>query len=170
MNLCSSWCPGLPFILLDVAVFLFVAGHALELFLKCWNWRHSVARHLLTIDTLISTLTTLLFVAGMSIWIYTWNIQGWNPKDIRFRIADSFYCVASVLCFFRFTDVFSASRKLGKMELSLTAMLEDVFYFAILVCFVFLSFATGIRKLYSFYAVAKKRNTPMQKLVFLSLS
>ena len=147
-----------------MAIFVFVIGHAFDLFVNCWiiMWRQNIKQSILSTGTLIiSFLTTLLFITGLSIWSDTWRSDnGWNPKDKRLETADIFYSLASLLCFFSFTHVLRAFRKLGTMELSLTAMLEDVLYIAILVIYFFLPFVTAILKLYSFYAVSKKKIIP----------
>ena len=105
-------------------------------------------------------VTTVLFVVSCGLWISAWirNKDTWNPKDKMFQDSDIIFSVASVMSFLHLTFILRAHRGLGALEISLTNMLEDVFYFAVLFFFLFLSFATGIRKLYSYHASATNKD------------
>ena len=108
----------------------------------------------------LRSVTTVLFVVSYMLWISAWkrNKDTWNPKDKMFQDSDIIYSVASVMSFLHLTFILRVHRRFGTLELSLVNMLKDVFYFAVLFFFLFLSFATGIRKLYSYHASATNKD------------
>ena len=103
--------------------------------------------------------TTVLFLTSYGLWFSAWNRNKytWNPKDKMFQDSDIIYSVASVMSFLHLTFILRVDRRFGTLEISLINMLKDVFYFAVLFFFLFLSFATGIRKLYSYHASATNK-------------
>ena len=160
----------------DAIIFVFVLGFALEPILwlceKCCckckcekretpdNSCNCECKWPLSWHMFLRYVTTVLFVLSYGLWASAWkrNEDTWNPKDKMFQDSDIIFSVASVMSFLHLTFILRAHRGLGALEISLTNMLEDVFYFAVLFFFLFLSFATGIRKLYSYHASATNKD------------
>ena len=123
------------------------------------KYKFKYKRHL-SWHTFVRFVTTALFLVSYVLWFIAWkrNKDTWSTNDKMFQDAVICYSVASVVSFLHVTSILRVHRKLGTLELSLRYMLKDMFYFAVLFFFLFISFATGIRKLYSYHASATKKD------------
>ncbi|XP_067017229.1 short transient receptor potential channel 5-like isoform X1 [Acropora muricata] len=107
----------------------------------------------------VDSLIILAFVVSYVIW-YSGN--KWNPENVTFVVADVIFSSAIVMSFFHLTHIFQVNSVLGPLQLSLYRMLNDVFHFLLLFLVLYLSFATGLAKIYRYYVASqlelKKRN------------
>ena len=70
-------------------------------------------------------------------------------------MADVLYASATVLAFFHLSHAFQVSSTLGPLQLSLYRMLKDVAKFLFIFLMLFIAFATGLIKIYSYYVVSQ---------------
>lgn len=100
------------FLLSDIFVFVFVVTFLLRRLVSFWlylqtlstipryqrNWRHFFPEPL----TSVECASLLCFITAFSLWITRWNqLHGWRPSDKYYQFVDVFYCLASLLCFFK---------------------------------------------------------------------
>ena len=135
---------------------IFVAGFSLRqalaaskqgiqfYFSKWWNVMH--------------TLTLCTFLASYTLWLGTWGIYGdWKPRKDTFTMADVLYASAIVMTFLNFTYVFQVNKTLGPLQLSLYRMLKDVLKFLIIFLMLYIAFAAGVMKVYSYYHASQTK-------------
>ena len=61
------------------------------------------------------------------------------------------YASATVMAFFHLARVFQVNSVLGPLQLSLYKMLKDVLKFLAIFLLLYIAFATGVAKIYSYY-------------------
>ncbi|XP_074629600.1 short transient receptor potential channel 4-like [Acropora palmata] len=113
---------------------------------------------------IVDSLIIVAFVASYVIWFSAMWYSGnkWEPENVAFLIADVIFSSAVVMSFFHLTHIFQVDSVLGPLQLSLYRMLNDVFEFLLLFLVLYISFATGLSKIYGYYIASqlelKKRN------------
>ena len=114
------------------------------------------------------TLFTLL--AAYIVWLVTWLsvYEEWQPRKNAFIVADVLYASATVLAFFHLAHAFQVSSTLGPLQLSLYRMLKDVAKFLFIFLMLFIAFATGLIKIYSYYVVSQVRVNSRTSIHMLS--
>lgn len=111
---------------------------------KWWNW--------------VDVLIVLMFWTSYGIWIFSLVRFGfkWEPQENVFIIADVFYAGASIVAYFHLTHVFQVHSTMGPLQLSLYKMLKDVLRFLFIFLLLYISFATGVVRLYSYYVSSQR--------------
>ncbi|RMX40941.1 hypothetical protein pdam_00023755, partial [Pocillopora damicornis] len=140
---------------IDYAVLFFLVGFLLQ---EIWEvakqgFRIYISKWWNVVDTM--TLFTLL--AAYIVWLVTWLsvYKEWQPRKNAFIVADVLYASATVLAFFHLAHAFQVSSTLGPLQLSLYRMLKDVAKFLFIFLMLFIAFATGLIKIYSYYVVSQ---------------
>ena len=70
-------------------------------------------------------------------------------------MADTIYASATVMAFFHLAHVFQVNSVLGPLQLSLYKMLKDVLKFLAVFLLLYIAFATGVAKIYSYYVASQ---------------
>ncbi|XP_067017232.1 short transient receptor potential channel 5-like isoform X1 [Acropora muricata] len=104
-------------------------------------------------DSVIISLLMLSFVLWVSAYFYFGN--KWKPEKNAFIAADVIYSSAIIISFFHLTHIFQVDSVLGPLQLSLYKMLGNVWEFLLLFLVLYLSFATGLAKMYSYYVASQ---------------
>lgn len=106
----------------------------------------------------VDTLTVFSFLLAYIVWLSAWGYYGeWKPRKSVFIVADTIYASASVMAFFHLAHVFQVSSVLGPLQLSLYKMLKDVLKFLAIFLLLYIAFATGVAKIYSYYVASQIR-------------
>ncbi|PFX26490.1 Short transient receptor potential channel 2 [Stylophora pistillata] len=112
-------------------------------FLKWWN--------------VVDTLITFTFLLAYIVWLSAWGYyeQEWKPRKAAFIVADGIYATATVLSYFHLAHIFQVNSVLGPLQLSLYRMLKDVLKFLAIFLLLYIAFATGVVKIYSYYVACQ---------------
>ena len=70
-------------------------------------------------------------------------------------MADTIYASATVMAFFHLAHVFQVSSVLGPLQLSLYKMLKAVLKFLAIFLLLYIAFATGVAKIYTYYVASQ---------------
>ncbi len=104
----------------------------------------------------MDTVTLFMFLASYVMWIIAWGSYGeWQPRRDPFIVADVLYASACVMAFFHLTHFFQVNSTLGPLQLSLYRMLKDVLKFLVIFLMLYIAFATGVVKVYSYYVASQ---------------
>ena len=104
----------------------------------------------------MDTVTITSFLVAYAMWFIAWGSYGeWQPRRIPFIVADVLYAGATVMAFFHLTHFFQVSSILGPLQLSLYRMLKDVLKFLLIFLMLYIAFATGVVKVYSYYVASQ---------------
>ncbi|XP_078384472.1 short transient receptor potential channel 4-like isoform X1 [Oculina patagonica] len=141
---------------IDYPVLVFVCGlflqGALEItrrgflnyFSKWWN--------------VVDTLIVLTFLLSYIVWLSAWGIYGeWKPRKDAFIVSNTIYASATVMAFFHLAHILQVNSVLGPLQLSLYKMLKDVLKFLAIFLLLYIAFATGVVKIYSYYVASQIR-------------
>lgn len=105
---------------------------------------------------IVDIVTLLTFLMAYTVWIVAWAIYGeWQPREKPFIVADVLYASAAVMAFFHLTHYFQVNSTLGPLQLSLYRMLKDVLKFLLIFLMLYIAFATGVVKVYSYYVASQ---------------
>ncbi|XP_074637783.1 short transient receptor potential channel 5-like isoform X2 [Acropora palmata] len=89
-------------------------------------------------------------------WIaYVHFGKKWRPEKNAFIAADVIFSSAIIISFFHLTHIFQVDSVLGPLQLSLYKMLRDVWKFLLLFLVLYLSFSTGLTKMYHYYVASQ---------------
>ena len=106
----------------------------------------------------VDTLIVFTFLLAYTLWLSAWGYYGeWKPEKIAFIVADGIYASATVVAFFHLAHVFQVSSVLGPLQLSLYKMLKDVLKFLAILLLLYIAFATGVAKIYSYYVASQMK-------------
>ena len=105
----------------------------------------------------VDTLIVFTFLLAYATWLSAWGFYGaeWKPRKAAFIVADAIYASATVMAYFHFTHVFQVNSVLGPLQLSLYKMLKDVLKFLAIFLLLYIAFATGVAKIYSYYVASQ---------------
>ncbi|XP_068695735.1 short transient receptor potential channel 4-like [Montipora foliosa] len=133
----------------------FVVGLLVQEFLEFW--REGCFIYFSKWWNVVDTMIILLFASAYSIWLTSFAYYGkqWKPEKTSFIIADVFFSSGIVMAFFHLTHAFQVDSVLGPLQLSLYRMLRDVWKFLLLFLLLYISFATGLTKMYSYYVASQ---------------
>ena len=111
----------------------------------------------------VDTLIIVIFLTAYSVWLLAWTYyhRKWMPRKSSFVLADVLYASATVVAYFHLTHIFQVDSVLGPLQLSLYKMLKDVRRFLFIFLVLYISFVTGVVKVYSFYVASQIK---LQKL------
>ena len=97
-----------------------------------------------------------MFLLAYTVWLSARVFYGdWKPEKVAFIVADGIYASAAVMAFFHLAHIFQVSSVLGPLQLSLYKMLKDVLKFLAIFFLLFIAFATGVAKIYSYYVASQ---------------
>ena len=104
----------------------------------------------------VDTLIVFTFLLSYTVWLSAWGYYGeWKPRKSAFIVADSIYASATVMAFFHLAHVFQVSSVLGPLQLSLYKMLKAVLKFLAIFLLLYIAFATGVAKIYTYYVASQ---------------
>ena len=105
----------------------------------------------------VDTLIVFTFLLSYTVWLSAWGYYGreWKPRKYAFVVADTIYASATVMAFFHLAHVFQVNSVLGPLQLSLYKMLKDVLKFLAIFLLLYIAFATGVAKIYSYYVASQ---------------
>ena len=141
----------------DYAVLVFLVGFLLQ---EIWEVSKQGFRiYISKWWNVVDTITFLTLLAAYTVWLSTWLsvYKEWQPRKNAFIVADVLYASATVLAFFHLAHAFQVSSTLGPLQLSLYRMLKDVAKFLFIFLMLFIAFATGLIKIYSYYVVSQAK-------------
>ncbi|KAL9988578.1 hypothetical protein ACROYT_G003036 [Oculina patagonica] len=139
---------------IDYAVLGFVVG---LFFQEFWEaFKQGFYRYFSKWWNIVDTVTLFMFLASYVMWIIAWGSYGeWQPRRDPFIVADVLYASACVMAFFHLTHFFQVNSTLGPLQLSLYRMLKDVLKFLVIFLMLYIAFATGVVKVYSYYVASQ---------------
>ena len=104
----------------------------------------------------VNTLIVFTFLVSYTLWLTAWGYhREWKPRKSAFIVADTIYASATVMAFCHLAHVFQVSSVLGPLQLSLYKMLKVVLKFLAIFLLLYIAFATGVVKIYTYYAVSQ---------------
>ena len=104
----------------------------------------------------VNTLIVFTFLLSYTLWLSAWGYyREWKPRKSTFIVADTIYATAIVMAFCHLAHVFQVSSVLGPLQLSLYKMLKDVLKFLVVFLLLYIAFATGVAKIYSYYVASQ---------------
>jgi len=105
----------------------------------------------------VDTSIVFTFLLSYTVWLSAWGYYGreWKPRKYAFVVADTIYASATVMAFFHLAHVFQVNSVLGPLQLSLYKMLKDVLKFLAIFLLLYIAFATGVAKIYSYYVASQ---------------
>ena len=104
----------------------------------------------------VDTVIVFTFLLAYAVWLTAWGFYGeWKPRKDAFIVADTIYASATVMAFFHLTHVFQVNSVLGPLQLSLYKMLKEVLKFLAIFLLLYIAFATGVAKIYSYYVASQ---------------
>ena len=104
----------------------------------------------------VNILIVFTFLVSYTLWLSAWGYYGeWKPTKSAFIVADTIYASAIVMAFCHLAHVFQVSSVLGPLQLSLYKMLKAVLKFLAIFLLLYIAFATGVAKIYTYYAVSQ---------------
>ena len=105
----------------------------------------------------VDTVIVFAFLLAFIVWLGAWRFyEELKPKKEAFIVADAIYASASVVAFFHLAHIFQVNSVLGPLQLSLYKMLKDVLKFLAIFLLLYVAFATGVAKIYSYYVFSQK--------------
>lgn len=109
----------------------------------------------------VDTLIVVNFLVAYAVWLLAWTYYGnWKPRKLSFIVANVLYASATLVAYFHLTHIFQVDSVLGPLQLSLYKMLKDVGRFLFIFLVLYISFVTGVVKVYSYYVASQ---TKLQK-------
>lgn len=141
----------------DFGVIVFVVGLTMQELWECGRQGRSL--YFSKWWNIVDTITLLIFCSSYLLWIGAWLACGqvWQPRGDLFIIADVLYAIATVLAYFHVTHFFQVNSTLGPLQLSLYRMLKDVLKFLFIFFMLYIAFASGVVKVYSYYVASQFR-------------
>jgi len=104
----------------------------------------------------VDTLIVFLFLVAYTVWLSAWGYYGeWKPRKSAFIVADTIYASATVMAFFHLGHVFQVNSVLGPLQLSPYKMLKAVLKFLPIFLLLYIAFASGVAKIYSYYVASQ---------------
>ena len=104
----------------------------------------------------VDTMIIFTFLLSYTVWLSAWGYyREWKPRKSAFIVADAIYASATVMAFFHLAHVFQINSVLGPLQLSLYKMLKDVLKFLVSFLLLYIAFATGVAKIYSYYVASQ---------------
>ncbi|XP_068695743.1 short transient receptor potential channel 4-like [Montipora foliosa] len=105
----------------------------------------------------VDTMIVVLFALAYAIWGISYAYFGWQwkPENNAFITADVLFSSGIIMAFFHLTHIFQVDSVLGPLQLSLYRMLRDVWKFLLLFILLYVAFATGLTKMYSYYVASQ---------------
>ncbi|XP_015764521.1 PREDICTED: short transient receptor potential channel 4-like isoform X2 [Acropora digitifera] len=148
----KTW-SGLEWI--DWVVLAFVVGLLIQEFLAAI--REGFFFYLSKWWNIVDSVIISLFMLSLVLWVSAYFHFGneWKPEKDAFIAADVIFSSAIIISFFHLTHIFQVDSVLGPLQLSLYKMLRDVWKFLLLFLVLYLSFATGLAKMYSYYVASQ---------------
>ena len=144
----------------DYAVLGFVVGLFVQEALEAF--RQGILNYISKWWNVVDTLIVFTFLLSYAVWLSAWGFYGeWKPRKDAFIIADTIYASATVMAFFHLAHIFQVNSVLGPLQLSLYKMLKDVLKFLAIFLLLYIAFATGVAKIYSYYVASQIK---LQKL------
>jgi len=139
---------------IDYPVLGFVVGLFLQEALKAR--RQGFLNYISKWWNVVDTLIVFTFLLSYTVWLSAWGYYGeWKPRKSAFIVADSIYASATVMAFFHLAHVFQVSSVLGPLQLSLYKMLKAVLKFLAIFLLLYIAFATGVAKIYTYYVASQ---------------
>ena len=128
----------------------FIAGLALQEVLEAS--RQGFFNYISKWWNVVDILIVFTFFLSYTVWLSAWGYYGGlKPRKSAFIVADTIYASATVMAFFHLARVFQVNSVLGPLQLSLYKMLKDVLKFLAIFLLLYIAFATGVAKIYSYY-------------------
>ena len=132
----------------------FIAGLALQEVLEAC--RQGFFNYISKWWNVVDILIVFTFSLSYTVWFSAWGYYGgWKPRKSAFIVADTMYASATVMAFFHLARVFQVNSVLGPLQLSLYKMLKDVLKFLAVFLLLYIAFATGVAKIYSYYVASQ---------------
>ncbi|KAJ7377783.1 hypothetical protein OS493_026350 [Desmophyllum pertusum] len=139
---------------IDFVVLAFVVGLLLQEALEAI--RQGLVNYFSKWWNVVDTVIVFTFLLAYAVWLTAMGFYGeWKPRKDAFIVADTIYASATVMAFFHFTHVFQVNSVLGPLQLSLYKMLKDVLKFLAIFLLLYIAFATGVAKIYSYYVASQ---------------
>ncbi|XP_022789160.1 short transient receptor potential channel 4-like [Stylophora pistillata] len=140
---------------IDYAVLTFVVGLSVQEAMEAY--RQGLSIYFLKWWNVVDTLITFTFLLAYIVWLSAWGYyeQEWKPRKAAFIVADGIYATATVLSYFHLAHIFQVNSVLGPLQLSLYRMLKDVLKFLAIFLLLYIAFATGVVKIYSYYVACQ---------------
>ncbi|XP_068731801.1 transient-receptor-potential-like protein [Montipora capricornis] len=140
---------------IDWVILGFLIGHVVQEFLAFW--REGCFIYFSKWWNVVDTMIILLFGFAYATWGISYAYFGgqWKPEKTAFITADVLFSSGIILAFFHLTHIFQVDSVLGPLQLSLYKMLRDVWKFLLLFLLLYISFATGLTKMYSYYVASQ---------------
>ena len=116
----------------------------------------------------VDTLIIVTFMTAYAVWLLAWGYYQriWKPREPLFIVADVLYASATVVAYFHLTHIFQVDSVLGPLQLSLYKMLKDVRRFLFIFLVLYISFVTGVVKVYSYYVASQMKLQKMNVSYF----
>ena len=116
----------------------------------------------------VDTLIIVTFLTAYAVWLLAWTYyhKNWLPRKSSFVVADVLYASAIVVAYFHLTHIFQVDSVLGTLQLSLYKMLKDVRRFLFIFLLLYISFVTGVVKVYSYYVASQIKLQKMNASYF----
>lgn len=116
----------------------------------------------------VDTLIIVTFLTAYAVWLLAWTYyhKNWLPRKSSFVVADVLYASAIVVAYFHLTHIFQVDSVLGPLQLSLYKMLKDVRRFLFIFLLLYISFVTGVVKVYSYYVASQIKLQKMNASYF----
>ena len=106
----------------------------------------------------VDTLVVFAFLLSYTVWLSAWGFYGeWKPRKAAFIVSDVIYASAIVMAFFHLAHILQVNSVLGPLQLSLYKMLKDVLKFMAIFFLLYIAFATGVAKIYTYYVASQIR-------------
>jgi len=139
---------------IDFVVLSFVVGLLLQEILEAR--RQGFYIYMSKWWNVVDTVIIVTFLLAYAAWLLSFAHFGkWKPQEPAFVLADVLYASATVMAFFHLTHIFQIDSVLGPLQLSLYKMLKDVRRFLLIFLLLYISFATGVAKVYSYYVTSQ---------------
>ena len=150
----------------DVIVWIWIIGYlvdevktiysgGLKVYTKNWWLLYRAVMNLIFLAAFITRMTNVAIAKDegpmyKAVPRYLWP---WNEPML---VGESLYCIATVLAFIRILYIFQISQILGPLQLSLSRMISDILQMFIIFFVMIFAFATGLTRLYIYYADSKR--------------
>lgn len=144
----------------------FVLGLLLQESLEAW--RQGFFIYMSKWWNVVDTLIIVTFLTAYAVWLLAWTYYhgNWMPRESSFIVADVLYATATVVAYFHLTHIFQVDSVLGPLQLSLYKMLKDVRRFLFIFLVLYISFVTGVVKVYSYYVSSQTKLRKMNVSYF----
>ncbi|XP_068731891.1 short transient receptor potential channel 5-like isoform X1 [Montipora capricornis] len=140
---------------IEMVILGVVVGLLVQEFLA--YWREGCFIYFSKWWNVVDTMIILLFFSSYSIWVifFAYYSKHWKPEKTPFIIAEVFFSSGIIVAFFHLSHIFQVDSVLGPLQLSLYRMLKDVWKFLLLFFLLYISFATGLTNMYSYYVASQ---------------